>query len=355
MIGLSVVKSASKSCVAQAVRMFALRLELHQVDHVDHADLQVREMLPQQIDGGQGFQRRHIAAAGHDDIRLAALVVAGPVPDADAGGAMLDGGVHVEPLRRGLFAGDDDVDVVAAAQAVVGHREQRVGIGRQIDADDFGLLVDDVIDEAGVLMAEAVVVLPPDVRREQVVQRGDGPAPGNVARHLQPLGVLVEHRIDDVDEGFVAGEEAVAAGEQIAFQPALALVLAQHLHHPAIGRDVVVAGKDLRGRAAVRHLEHGAPAVRGRFVRAEDAEVVRVQFHHIADELALDARGFGVHRCRALAPSPRSRGNPAGAGRAAAGRRWRADWRSCGARPSGPSSASSARSLPVSSNSSSGR
>ena len=52
--------------------------------------------------------------------------------------------------------------------------------------------------------------------------------------------MLVEHRIDDVNERLVAREEAVAAREQIAFQPALALMLAQHLHHAAVGREVVV-------------------------------------------------------------------------------------------------------------------
>jgi hypothetical protein len=36
---------------------------------------------------------------------------------------------------------------------------------------------------------------------------------------------LVEHRVDDVDEGLVAVEEAVAAGQQIALEPALTLML----------------------------------------------------------------------------------------------------------------------------------
>ena len=44
--------------------------------------------------------------------------------------------------------------------------EQRVGVGRQVDADHLGLLVDHVVDEAGILVAEAVVVLPPDVRAQ---------------------------------------------------------------------------------------------------------------------------------------------------------------------------------------------
>ena len=142
--------------------------------------------------------------------------------------------VHGQPLRSRLLARDDDVDVVAAAQAMVGNRQQAVGVRRQIDADDLGFLVDDVVDEARVLVGEAVVILAPDMARQEVVQRGDRPPPGDVIAHLQPLGVLVEHRIDDVDERLVAGEEAVPAGEQIALEPALALVLAEHLHYPPV-------------------------------------------------------------------------------------------------------------------------
>ena len=103
--------------------------------------------------GGEGFERRDVAGAGHHDVRLGAAVVAGPFPDADAFGAVLDGGVHGKPLRGGMFAGDDDVDVMPAAQAVVHHREEAVGVGGQIDADDLRFFVDDVIDEAGVLVA----------------------------------------------------------------------------------------------------------------------------------------------------------------------------------------------------------
>ena len=34
--------------------------------------------------------------------------------------------------------------------------------------------------------------------------------------------MLVEHRVHDVDEGFIAREQSMAAGEQVTFQPALA-------------------------------------------------------------------------------------------------------------------------------------
>ena len=111
-------------------------------------------------------------AAGHHDVRVA-VVVAGPVPDADAAGAVQDRLVHRQVVERRLLAGDDDVDVVPAAQAVIGDREQAVRVRRQVDPDDLGLLVHDVVDEARVLVAEAVVVLAPDVAGQQVVERGD--------------------------------------------------------------------------------------------------------------------------------------------------------------------------------------
>ena len=76
----------------------------------------------------------------------------------------------------------------------------------------------------------------------------------------------------------------MAAGEQVAFEPAFALMLAQHLHHTAVGRDVIVGWKDLGGRTPIRYLEHRVPPVRIRFVRAEDAEVVAIRFDHVADE-----------------------------------------------------------------------
>ena len=171
MTGLSLVNSVSKSRSVEAVRVLGRRLELHQVDHVDDADLQVGDVLVQELDGGQRLERRHVAGAGHDDVGLAPLVVARPLPDADPRRAVLDRAVHVEPLRRRVLARHDHVDVVPAAQAVVHHREQAVGVRRQVDADDLRLLVDHVVDEAGVLVGEAVVVLPPDVRGQEDVQR----------------------------------------------------------------------------------------------------------------------------------------------------------------------------------------
>ncbi len=171
---------------------------------------------------------------------------------------MLDRGIHIQILERGLLAGDNHVNVVAAAQAMVGDGQQAVCIGRKIDAHDAGFLVDYHVDKARILMAEAVVILPPDVGRQQIIQGRDRPAPRHRRRFLQPLGVLVEHRIDDVDEGFVATEKSMAAGQQIAFEPAFAHMLAEHFEDAAGGRNVIVEWKRLGHRFAVGDFEQSA-------------------------------------------------------------------------------------------------
>ena len=90
------------------------------------------------------------------------------------------------------------------------------------------------------------------------------------------------------------------AGQEIAFEPALALVLAQHLHHPSIGREMVVVIEGLGDPGAVGDLEHVLPAIGIVLVRAEQAEVagVQIEFHHVAQEFAHDARRFGGRGAR---------------------------------------------------------
>ena len=80
---------------------------------------------------------------------------------ADALRAVLDGLVHCEPLRARVLARNDDVDVVAAPYAVVEAAQQAVGVRRQIEPHDVRLLVRHVVEEAGILVRKAVVVLLP--------------------------------------------------------------------------------------------------------------------------------------------------------------------------------------------------
>lgn len=156
--------------VAQAVGMLGLGLEGHEIDDIDDSDFDGGEMVAEPVHSGEGFEGGNISGASHDDIGFGILVIAGPAPDTDAGGTMFNGLVHGEPLGGGLFAGDNDIDVIAAAQAMICDGKECVGVGWKVDPDDFGFFVDDMIDETWVLMAESVVILAPDMGSEQVIK-----------------------------------------------------------------------------------------------------------------------------------------------------------------------------------------
>jgi hypothetical protein len=125
---------------------------------------------------------------------------------------------------------------------VVADREQAVGVGRQVDAHHAGALVRYHVEEAGVLVREPVVVLPPDQAADQDVEREHLRPPGQLVALLQPLGVLVEHRVDDVDERLVAVDQAVPAAEDVALQPPFQGVLAEHLHDAPVRGQVAAVG-----------------------------------------------------------------------------------------------------------------
>ena len=63
-----------------------------------------------------------------------------------------------------------------------------------------------------------------------------------VLADVEPFRVLVEHRIDDVDEGFVRREKAVTTREQIPFEPAFKGVLGEHFEHASVGRELAAVG-----------------------------------------------------------------------------------------------------------------
>src|SRR4029078_126613 len=142
----------------------------------------------------------------------------------------------------------------------------------------------DVIDEPWVLMAESVVVLPPHMRAQQIVERGDRSPPGNLVANLQPFRVLMEYGIDDVDERLVAGKEPVPARQEIAFQPTLTLVLTEHFHHPAIRRQVILVWKTLRHPSAICDFQHVLPTVGIVLIRTEEAEIsaLHIELHRVA-------------------------------------------------------------------------
>jgi hypothetical protein len=192
----------------------------------------------------------------------------------------------------GLFAGNDDVDVIPAPKAVVGDRKEAIGVGWKVHADNLGFLVDHMIDESGVLMGEAVVILSPDVARQQVVERSDGAPPRDLPTDLQPLGMLVEHRIDDVDERLVAVEEAMTAGEEIPLEPPLTLVLGQRLHDTTVRGEVVVTRYQLGVPRPIGDLEHVLQAVGGGLVGSEETKGRRVGPDHVPEKVSEHMRRF---------------------------------------------------------------
>ena len=212
---------------------------------------------------------------------------------------MHDRGVHGQPLWKGVLARNHHIDVIPAPQAVIKNRQQAVGVGRKVDAHNISLLVDDVVEEPGVLVRKSVVILLPDVRGEQIVQRRDIPAPWQFPAYLQPLGVLAKHRIDDSNESFITVEEPVSSGQKISFQPTLALVLAEHrVQHPAAGCEEFIVLYYTGLPLAAGDLKYCAQQIRNCLVGTEDTKItlLLIQFGDIAQERTQHERILAVHR-----------------------------------------------------------
>ena len=135
------------------------------------------------------------------------------------------------------------------------------------------------------------MVLPPDMRCQQVVQRRNRLPPGDLLADLEPFCMLIEHRIDDVDECLVAREQTMAPGEEISFEPAFAQMLAQHLHDTSVGAEINVDIFDLSHPFLAGSFIDGVQPIRRRLVRAEQPEVLffEIEFHHVAQELSENA------------------------------------------------------------------
>jgi hypothetical protein len=125
--------------------------------------------------------------------------------------------------------------------------------------------------------------LTPHCAGEQDVERRNGLTPGHLETLLNPLGMLVDHRVNNVHERLVAVEKSMATGEDVAFEPALHGVLRQHLHDSALRAEVaaifilwqVSIHPDL-----LSSLVDLAELVALRLVRAHDAE----RFLVVADD-----------------------------------------------------------------------
>src|ERR1700757_335061 len=154
-------KERIKVRIRQAVRMLGAWLQLEQIDNVNESDLQIRKSFPQQGGRGQCFLSGDIACGGENNIRFLAFIVTGPIPDTNAFCAMADRGIDVEVLQMLLFVRDNDVDVVFGSQAMIGYRQQTIGIWWEIDARNRGAFIEYYIQEVRILVRKAIVILAP--------------------------------------------------------------------------------------------------------------------------------------------------------------------------------------------------
>ena len=94
--------------------------------------------------------------------------------------------------------------------------------------------------------------------------------------------MLIEHRVDDVDERLVAGEDPVPAAEEVALEHALAHVLGEHLDDATVTRELLVASVDADLPVAPGDLEDVLQPVAGELVGSEGEIVRRIVAGHLA-------------------------------------------------------------------------
>ncbi len=118
-----------------------------------------------------------------------------------------------------------------------------------------------------------------------------------------------------MDERLVAVEQAVPAGQQVALQPALAEVLGEDLHHPAVGREVhrrrAGSRPPRRGRSPRTRRQAGSTrSRRGRRCGTSGGSGRSTSRRNVAE----DPRRLARARARAPRRRRRSRGSRAGPG-----------------------------------------
>ncbi len=106
--------------------------------------------------------------------------------------------------------------------------------------------------------------------------------------------MLHDHRCGDHGERFVGDEQPVTPGKHVALEPAFTQVLAEDLHHAAVGSDVVIDVDPAFDEAAILHLEHGRQPIGVRLVGAVQTKVrrFRVADEHVTNHFAELPRGF---------------------------------------------------------------
>jgi len=201
--GLVVGEDVGPLLIGHSMGMVSLVDELEEIDNVDESDLELGEELAEKSGGSKRLLRGDITAGSHDEIRLLTVVVGSKVPDSDTLGAVSNSLIHGKELKMVLLVCNNDVDVVGGTEAMVHDGEKGVSVRWEVDSDNIGALVGDNIEETGILMGETIVILSPDGGGKKDVEGGDLRTPLDLVTFLDPFAMLVDHGVDDVDEGLV--------------------------------------------------------------------------------------------------------------------------------------------------------
>ena len=150
---------------------------------------------------------------------------------------------------------------------------------------------------------------------------------GIVFGRLQPFCMLIEHRVDDVDECLVARKKPVAAGEQISFEPTLAEMLAQDFHDATIdaevGVDVFECAPSTPFRWPRKPPRDGSR--RSHPDRIDGNSGWRDSASSRPAKILRECAWIRLRRCLALKRARRNRGNAVSRAAPTAPRHWRAD------------------------------
>src|SRR5262244_1361801 len=101
--------------------------------------------------------------------------------------------------------------------------------------------------------------------------------------------MLVEHRVDNVDEWLIAVDEPVPSAQKVSFQPPFHRMLTEHLHDPTLRVQFATVGilrKILSQPNLLCDFVNGFEPVRLGFVWPKDTEAVHVQPHYFFKEFA---------------------------------------------------------------------
>jgi len=115
--------------VCEAVGVIFARDELEEVDHVDEADFERGKEFAEKSGSGKSLVCRDITAGCHNYVGFSIGVGRGPFPDSDTFGAVFNGSGHIKVLKMVLLVSNNDVDIIDAAEAVIGDGKETISIG----------------------------------------------------------------------------------------------------------------------------------------------------------------------------------------------------------------------------------